>query len=47
MAHERSLAGMFPDVPGQVLAPGEAQCTWREVGAEETLRLLFLIRHIS
>lgn len=38
---------MFPDVPCQVLTPGEAQVTRRVVGAVKALRLLLLARSCS
>jgi hypothetical protein len=39
---EGTLAGVLPNVASQMFAPGEAQVTRREVGAEEALAFLLL-----
>lgn len=43
MALKRALARVFANVPREMLAPGEAQSAWREVGAEEPLALFLLL----
>jgi hypothetical protein len=48
MALEWALAGVFPDMAGQVLASGEAEVARWVIGAIKSLRLLFLrFRSIS